>query len=166
MGVMNIELSDIREDIDDWFRHNIVCNINLFFERVQNLVDWIPVVWKDRDDDPDAFLILLRNKLVKASKFFKTDSIVNDRFECAEQMQECINIIDKLLDMEFAEKIMYPYYEKYPLDLNDPLKSINNSSPEQDEMFRSCIIARDKAEQDLRDELFAKLRKYHEFWID
>lgn len=155
MGTMNYTISNIRDNVGDWI-DDVICDVKGFFSRVNNLVFWFPIVWQDDDDDPDSFLMLLKAKLTKTSKYIAEDELY------VMQIQECNDIIDNLISKKFAEEIMVPYYEKFPMGLEIGGKE----SLEQKEMFQNCINARDDAEKALRDRLFTKLRKYHENWSD
>ncbi len=56
-------------------KHPIKAIRHLFYsicEGVENLMFWIPTIWKDRDFDHHFMFIILNKKLVKMEKFYKS----------------------------------------------------------------------------------------------
>lgn len=172
-------------------------NIIRFFERqqdkieqffkeiiygIENLIIWLPVIWKDRNWDHWFLYKVLQHKLKQMIKLQRKwgNSINADDY--ADQMQVCVNLLDRLLKDEYLENALKPHEEKWGNSemifkpYNDDScefagLSVEKAVTEKDkdiekkERMRLYKHSDQMAEQDL-DMLFQNMRKYITGWWD
>lgn len=82
---------------------------------IKSIVEWLPIVWKDRHWSPECLLIVMRHKLVKMKKQHAETNLkcVGWEKNCNE-MQKCIDSINFLLKepLDIYLKMDYNQYEK------------------------------------------------------
>jgi hypothetical protein len=153
--------------------------IKEFFRAIKNLIDWFPVVWKDRQWDHYFIYVILRKKLQLMEKFFNSKNAVSMESEAtAKDMKHCIEILDRLINQDYMEVALQPFYKKHPdydwtmdrhfvpaEDHPGLVEWINNDPSEIQEEMQECYRNSGKMEQDDLDELFKFLRLHiEEFW--
>jgi hypothetical protein len=74
---------------------------------IQNLIFWFPIIWKDRDFDQGYLLDILRFKLVRMEKFFRSKyAWTLHAKHRADEMREVILLLDRI-----REDGEFDYYE-------------------------------------------------------
>ena len=81
--------------------YSILCllnNIKYFFYdikyRIQNIIYYLPIIWKDRDWDNEYILDLLKYKLKKNEKNLRKYSIAVDSDKTADEIKNVIDLIE------------------------------------------------------------------------
>jgi len=117
-----------------WWRYKIQYPIYNFFKGIRNLINWVPVIWNDSNNDFTNILIILKKKLELQSKYIKKYSNYENSLRDYQRIQLCIRLIDKINEEYYAteynnyikSKISFidvdeDYYkQKYPSDLYTP----------------------------------------------
>jgi hypothetical protein len=81
-----------------------------FYRGIKNLIQWFPVIWKDRDwDSYYIFTILERKLTLQAKGISKRDIHVNAQRD-AEIMMTCVRLMDKIKD-DYYESEYMDYHE-------------------------------------------------------
>lgn len=87
-----------------------------FYERVANIIRWLPVLWKDRDFDHYYTYTILRFKLQNVYNFLTSEDAVAVHPEThLKKLKICINLLDRILNdvyMEIAESEFRPRKEQ------------------------------------------------------
>ena len=55
---------------------------NLYYsikEGIPKLINWIPIIWKDRDWDYEFLLIILEHKITSMEKFYSSEKNLGKR---------------------------------------------------------------------------------------
>lgn len=65
---------------------------------VKNLIDWFPIIWKDRDYSTEYIYLILKKKLELQSKGIKKRDIHVNSSRDSEKMETCVRLIEKLVD--------------------------------------------------------------------
>lgn len=159
----------------------------------QNLSKWWVVIWEDRQFDHSYFYSVLRHKLFLMERFFySSDTHIENAEKYAEQIKECREILDDLINDISYDKILNEYYTIYPYEDIDFFNFTPSESeaervtqglppryatlnykklPPEEEKKRSLLFKSycDKAESkknELRKQLFENLEKNVEYWWD
>lgn len=88
-------------------RHIIVCTLlkcKRLYARIKNLIVWFPVIFNDRQSDNNYIYIILRKKLSLMETEFLNSSIAINSKARANELRECVEIIDKLLEDDYYIK--------------------------------------------------------------
>ncbi len=67
---------------------------------IRNIIDWLPVVWKDRDYDQNYIYYVLKYKLTKQADHFEKYGITLHNDEIVKQIRLTVVFIDLLIDEE------------------------------------------------------------------
>jgi hypothetical protein len=142
------------------------------------LITWFPVIWGDRQWDHYFFFVLLRKKLERMELFYRSKKVHNlNALDDAINIHYCIERLDRIINCDYLEKTLQPFYEKYPdydwdlgrrfVEREDGLlEYVNNDTDEEKELWRKCSDQADLDEQNDLDELFAHIRLHIEEWWD
>jgi hypothetical protein len=93
-----------KEDGFKHLLHVITSPIRIFMESVKKILEWFPVIWKDRDWDYDYFYLVLKHKLKMMSKYEKKYAMAEKSDEIAGKMDEAIDLIEKLLNYDYEKE--------------------------------------------------------------
>lgn len=111
-----------------------------FIEGVENLIYWLPIIWKDRQFDYECLLNIINHKLKYMEKFFNSDDAWSaDAKEIALELQEFRKLLEYIESHQFEEDAMKPYYDKYPILYTDFIRHLNRERTEEEmALFRQC----------------------------
>ena len=141
---MKTEKVGLVESIRLWWRYEGKYFLNNFRVGVRNLLDWFPVIWKDRDWDDNFFFEVVKYKITKMSKSHgaympyvgnkRNVEIMNlivrliDKFQDETYLHEYFDYVDEKIWFEKVEGAGYynmkseilkddldEYFQKYPL---------------------------------------------------
>jgi hypothetical protein len=184
------KLLDIYEDITLFMDRNITVPIRRFFESIQTVIKWFPVIWKDRQWDHTYLFIIMRKKLVMMRDLFNSDrAIAEGSKKRAKEMDECIVILDRIIDdFCYGRKCYDAIDEKYGKTRYGFEPSYDSSgeytdkycqmtffrmyadTPEKQqeasEMFKRCMEVEEEERKDDYDKLFKLLNKNVRGWWD
>lgn len=107
----NIKKVSFLSRISLWWNHDgryILKNIKY---GINNIIKWLPVIWKDRDYDNIYIYEILKHKLKKQSVYIRKF----DRLECSkynsDRINICVNLIQKIQD-DFYGMEYYDYHKE------------------------------------------------------
>ena len=151
---------------------------------IENLISWIPIIWQDRDWDQWFLYKVLQHKLKQMVRLQRKYGNSVNAHIYADQMQLCVNLLERLINDEYLENALKPHEKKWgeskmiwePLPDNDNLcqlkrfhvdKAITPEQIKQEDKERMRIYKHSDMlrEQDL-DMLFKLMRKNIEGWWD
>jgi len=93
-----------------WKIEKIWDAITVIPSNIRMICQWIPILWSNWDWDYVFFLKIMRYKLQRMSKHIRTEQIIGDADKVSDEMDECIQILDRLLGnynyIEEAHKIL------------------------------------------------------------
>jgi len=167
---------DKQEKIENFFRY--------IKHGIKNIIIWIPIIWQDRDWDQWFLYKILQFKLKRMAKLQRDHGMSTCSNNIADQMQICVNLLDRLIKDEYLENCLKPHEKKWGRS-----KIIWTPLPDDAKMSRLMRIKTERAitpeqikqedkermklykhsdmllKQDL-DMLFQNMRKYSEGWWD
>lgn len=159
------------------FFDSLISPFVVFFESVQRLVVWFPVIWKDRDWDYHYLYEVLKKKIELMSKYEKKHAWATKADEVSKQMDEAIYLIDKV-DDDCIEEALEPFYEVYPNFESEMVfsDSVDNpkfktigfkyDSEEQEKLYNECLSKADEIRENYKNKLFGLLKDKIDWWWD
>lgn len=179
------------KDIEDyWFPiENIkdrIEKVDIFFRDIKvgikNLIEWLPVIWKDRWWDHTFLYEMLRFKLSIMERKIRKHGIHLNAHDDADQIKLCVSLLDRLIDDDYHENAFKNHDKKWgegvinwaPVEGTD-LLSMDCSRPnvntpeEKKKEGKEWKVCMDHIEpmikQDL-ETLFNTMRKHIRHWWD
>lgn len=123
--------------ISEWYWDNIGYKIREVAIGIKNIFRWIPVIYKDRDWDQSYIFNILKFKLTKhADCLEKRKFYVGVEYDVS-RMRLCINLIDKINEEYYSQKLYYKHCEKWG-------KTIFNFTPSEKEGLNNLDITHEK----------------------
>ncbi len=86
-----------------------------FFNGIKNLIYWFSIIWRDKDYDQNFLFKILRHKLIKQEKYFRKNDISKHKDLYANDMKECILLIDRIIKNDYCSK-EFSEYKKFEKD--------------------------------------------------
>jgi hypothetical protein len=180
-------MDDILEKIEDKFLEhklvkgkwpeNLYYNTNRSFRWVDeklyrpfknffhNLVKYRDFLSKDYWWDNHFLFSMLKIKLEKDAENYRKYGITTSANEYAEQMEHCVEILDRIIEDEYSERALKPHYEKWG-ERSLSFGWVNGVSKEESEDFTEHILAADeKMEKDIKD-VFSYISSHVRTWWD
>lgn len=154
---------------------NIYYNIK---DGIENLINWIPIIWNDRDFDHAYFHIIMLHKLKNMEKFFRSDCAYSvNAIKDADNIKYTINLLERIVNNDYTQEALKPFYEKYPdykfefefepcSDNPNFYRLIDDKTEDQKELLSICYKNADELEKKDLDELYKYLREHIEEWWD
>jgi len=177
----------IQEKIWD-IQHGIKSFLYNSCDNIKNVYEWFPIIWKDRHWDYGYFLIIMKKKLELMRDHFNSDMAISEPAkEDAKKMNECIQILDRMIDdLRYGKNCFDEMDEKWgKLNLTFEEKSNINEDIEfgqiflnrekvktkedkekQREDFKKCLEAEEQERQKDYDDFFNTLKKEVRKWWD
>jgi len=117
------------------------------YESVKNVIRWFPIIYKDRDWDPEYLFKILKFKLGNMEKYFRKYGHGVDSDVDADEMHKCVLLLERIMKNEYYDNASKNYDKKwgesdYSFEdiMNGQLKKLNivypNVKTEQDEVKR------------------------------
>ena len=133
---------------------------------INNLIKWIPIIWKDRDWDRDYIFIILQKKLKHMEDSYRNRAYCKGSTELANQMKRCCELIETLLEDNYNEKEFIKHDKKWGRILFEKQKEDNEKREIASKEFRICLEKEDELRQKDKKELFEILRENIDNWWD
>lgn len=135
---------------------------------IGNIITYAPTVWKDRDWDYIYFYDLMYFKLSRMLEHHKKYNCFTSQDDTVSELQEALDILDRLIDNEYDTIEINKIFDKYGLShdtLENYMKShkILNESHNDDEITKAFETAYDIHKRDL-DKLFKLIANNVEGW--
>lgn len=170
-----------------WLKCKIWDPIETFFYNVRNGVEniknWLHIIWEDRNWDHYYIYVVLRHKLHLMEKNIRENGCHVNANKDADNIKVCVNLLDRLIaddyhemafkkhdekwgDIELRTKPSEKYKDLYSVDVHrDNIKTKEDEELERKEFKKACEHETYLREQDL-DLLFKNMRKYIQTWWD
>jgi hypothetical protein len=103
--------------LSHWWRYNIQYPIYNFLKGFKNLINWIPVIWNDSNNDFTNILIILKKKLELQSKYIKKYSNNENSLRDCQRIELCIRLIDRINEEYYTTE--YTEYFKSKISFID-----------------------------------------------
>jgi hypothetical protein len=156
----------------------MIRNIKEFFNRIKNVIYWLPVIWNDQDWGHNFFMIILHHKLVSMRKFFATGNTQTETApDKAVIIDEIIELIEKIQNHNYHNhdlfKERFPDYVERPLSecfvpcVDHPgfMEYKSGLTEEQSDFFVECSQEDYLEEQDDYAKIFDMLKdNIQSFW--
>jgi len=148
---------------------------------IENLINWFPVIWQDRNWDYYFIYIILQKKLKLMEHQIRHFGHHTRAKEDANNIRICVNLLDRLIKDEYYENVLKRHDEKwgdpdfrfeecednpnlYTLHIDrENVKSEEDKEKEIKEFRKLYEYETKLREQDL-DMLFSYMRKYIQSW--
>lgn len=147
-----------------------------------NIIQWLPIIWKDRDWDHYYLFKVLEFKLSKMKKRFKKYGHTNNSLYIIKQLDECSVILKRLYEenyiseaykehdekwgeikLQFNESDTSDYYEVF--DVRKNVKTDEDKIKEDEESKKCYLNGNRKQKKDLK-RLFDIIRDNILTWWD
>ncbi len=151
---------------------------------VISVFQWLPVVWDDRNWDHWFIYKVLHFKLSQTAKYIRKYGHHVHAERDADNIQVCVNLLQRLMDDEYHEMVFKSHDEKWgkvkfiwddcgedkpgysSLRIERPgVKTKEDEEQERKEYIRLCDHEEDLRQQDIRY-LFKMMRKHIQGWWD
>jgi anaerobic selenocysteine-containing dehydrogenase len=162
----------------------IITPTRRFVQRVVTVFRWLPVTFYDSQWDYCWIYNILHRKLTLMEKFFRSPRAMSGSAEeDADDIHQCIEILERLMENDYAKDEFESYYAKwgepnfrtvpipneknfFRLNIDYPKEKTEEDSGKRIKEFDGLIGAEeDMRKQDIID-LFTKLQERIEFWWD
>lgn len=89
--------------------------VGYFLENLRALIDYIPLIWKDRDWDFVFFLLMMKFKLKRMRNYFLKSSILCKKSskETVDQIKKAEQLIDLMIEDDFIKKEYAAHNKKW-----------------------------------------------------
>lgn len=149
---------------------------------IENLINWFPVIWKDRDWDQWFLYNILKKKLSDMEEYHRKYGHTVNANKTADEMKTCVNLLDRLIKDEYHEMVFKKHDEKWGEPefnwedcekegscelqiLRTNIKDKTDEEQERKEFRRLSELEINLRKQDIRC-LFEAIRKHIETWWD
>jgi hypothetical protein len=174
-------LKEILNIIEDIFCNNKVVELYYSIKNgIENIINWFPIVWKDRNWDRLYIYILLHHKLRNMEKFFngylpysspEYTNKINHEIKIAKALCE------RIIENDYLSNALIPYYKIYSdndkLMWSEPCNDgtghyrvIFTEDNKQRKLFRRCGKHADYMEKQDIDYLHRYIAKRGSGWWD
>jgi hypothetical protein len=100
-------------NIFQWFYQKLYAPIMVFFETLQRIKDYIPILWRDRDFDFVFAWPLLLKKFERMEKLMRRSEGVHASFR-ANEIKIAMILLDRLNNDSHYGLLVEKYKDKYP----------------------------------------------------
>ena len=144
---------------------------------IKSVVVWLPTIWRDRDWDYVYLFLILRKKLSLMEKFFASDkALTANHKEVANNIKECREILDRLIEDNYLAEKYDKHYEKwgqpeFNIEGENLEITYKNVKTEEDEItmrkeFRELAIKEMEEKENDKNLLFEKMAQSITSWWD
>lgn len=85
----------------NWFYRNVWTNITSFIANVKRTIEWLPIIWQDRDWDHAYILRILKYKLSRVRKCITGNNIIEGATRVGKQIAYAEFLIDRILEDDY-----------------------------------------------------------------
>jgi hypothetical protein len=150
-------------------RYDVITEIKNLPFNIKNILGWSKVLWNNFDWSGVFLLEIIEYKLKRMKKYMQEDTVIieeNANKDVAE-MNICLDALNHLISNDYEHELIEKFYEKYPQDLENWIKYVNNTWSKEkrkdfDEMHKKIDILNKK----YKDQLFDMLKEKCDWWGD
>lgn len=108
------KINDLLEDFTDSLDNKFIRTPKQWFRKIVKIIQWIPVLWRDYDFDHSYIFELLRYKLVRMEKLFRSDRAWGKKaFEQADKIRVAICLLDRICDNKYTSNAIMFHERKW-----------------------------------------------------
>lgn len=157
--------------------HKILSPFIIFKESIEKIIEWFTVIWHDRDWDQYYFYIVLKHKLDMMSKYQIKHGHSTESENISKQLAEARDLINKILNYDYIEEALKPFYKVYPdFELKMEFVPVNDGkgsntvhfnlddNPKQRELYNKYQVNAEVLENADKDKLFQMIRENIDGW--
>jgi hypothetical protein len=155
--------------IKSWFRYDIPYGL-------KNLLVWFKVIWSDRNWDYHYIYIILRHKLDLMEKAIRSNNNHTEANRDADQIKECVDILDRLIDDAYFDLAYKDYEEKWGgikfrveenrLQLDNPKVQTPEDHEEERHDFKNAMMKENILKENDINRLFDLMKNNIQGWWD
>lgn len=127
-----------------------------FLKNIKRVLEWLPILWQDRDYDYSYILKLLHYKLERTKKCIVSNNIIVEADKVAEEITDTQECIQKALDSQFDDE----WYEHFKTEHMDVLP--HGQCPD----CRFLLDVATSREETNWAEIWLNMMKYAKGWWD
>ena len=145
------KLKDIWRNINYWPRRK--------WRQIKNVINWIPVVWKQFDFDYRYSLDVFKHQLLKQAKFMESDKVygVNSHID-AQKIRMVVRLMDKVYDEDYACEYQQKLKDTYGEGVDEWIFEEIPDKPNYKSL--KSIYEVDEKYESLRDEIKENSKKW------
>jgi hypothetical protein len=142
----------------------------------KNLFTWFKIIWKDRNWDYLFIFIILRHKLHLMEKSIRENENHTEATRDADQIKECVDILDRLVDDVYFDLAYKEYEEKWgeiafklennQLSTASPKAQTPEEHEEERHDFKNATMKESILKEKDINKLFNLLKKNIQNWWD
>lgn len=154
----------------------ILSSIRGFIKGIKNVVDWLPIIYNDRDWDHQFIFIILHKKLHNMEKFFDSDNVWGAKAkDSAKEIKLARILCERIIKHEYLSNATIRYDELYGDKEFMTLEKVEGKNysrvkftddKNQQDMFDRACKHSDKMEKQDIEYLFGYLPKHIKKWWD
>jgi len=150
---------------------------------ISNLINWFPIVWKDRQWDHTFIYKVLRHKLHMTEQYIRHYGIHVNNEKDADKIRTCVLLLDRLIEDIHFDMAFKKFHKKWgeatwslePTEGEPEYSELHISYPnvkdEKDEKFNTKEFKRACEHEDMLrkqdvEYLFKFMRKHIQTWWD
>lgn len=143
---------------------------------IRNLLVWFKVIWNDRNWDYHYIFVILRHKLNLMEKAIRNNNNHTEAERDADQIKECVEILDRLINDVYFDLAYKEYEEKWgelqfrvennQLKINKPNVQTPEEHEEERHDFKNATMKEHVMKENDIHKLFALMRNNIQGWWD
>jgi hypothetical protein len=144
---------------------------------IENIIDWMHVIWKDRDWDEHYLYMIMNKKFERMEKLHREHGHLVRSPRTAHQLMIVKNLTKRLAEHDYLENALADYHRRYGDEFDffesEPIEGkpnlhrmVDKTPPEQDKAFRKASDHAGKMELQDKIILFKMMNKYIMDWWD
>ena len=155
---------------------------NSFKLGIENLYNWIPVIWRDRDWDQYFLLETLRFKISNMERYFRKCGHHVGANKDANNMSMCVEALHRIIEEDYHKEAFKEHEKKWgeaslkfidsdkkgfkQLLIERPNVKTKEDEEQERKDFRYCLKEEERLTQQDIDYLFDMLKKHIREWWD
>lgn len=133
---------------------------------IGNIIDWFPVIWRDRDFDEGYLYDLLYKKLDRMENFYRSDKpYVADALKTADEIKEVKDLLFNVMNNTYETAVLDKFDTSsfFKIEGNTFVSNVDN--PEY-QKYSNALDEAEKQYQEAKKKLFALMAEKIDDWWD
>jgi hypothetical protein len=160
-----------------FYKNKIIILYHNVKTSIKNLINWFPIIWKDRNYDEYYIYTLLHHKLKNMERFFNSDKLLSDGKKISKEVKIARTLCERIINNDYLSNALIPYYKIYG-ELDDKFmwtkyneetgfyEIVFTNNEEQRKLFRRCSKHSDYMKKQDIDYLHHYIIKKSAGWWD
>jgi len=150
---------------------------------VRSLIQWFPIIWKDRQWDHFYIYVVLRHKLHLTEQLIRHHGHHVKHIEDADKIKKCVLILDRLIEDDYHENVYRNHDKKWGdgkmiftdstehpgysiMDIKYPNVKTKEDDKLQDKEYRRLMMKPEELRKQDIEMLFKLMTKHIQTWWD